>query len=73
MMFRIESQRDAQTLAPDAIRGIGREMIQASAGRQNHCFQYFQYKRLSPRWGWRFFARPTPRSLRFGNSFSEHL
>jgi hypothetical protein len=39
MMFRIESQRDGQTLAPDAIRGTSKEMIQAPAGRQNHSFK----------------------------------
>ena len=36
MILRTESQRDGQTLAPDAIRGTGSATFQALAGRQNH-------------------------------------
>ncbi len=59
MIFRIESQRDGQTLAPDAIWGMSRKIAQAPAGRPKSSFQC---EHLSPRWGWRFFAGTTPRS-----------
>ena len=58
MIFRIKSQRDGQTLAPDAIRGTSKKMTQAPAGRLK---SPFQCECLSPRWGWQFFARSTPR------------
>ncbi len=38
MIFRIESQRDGQTLAPDAIWGMSRKIAQAPAGRQSQPF-----------------------------------
>jgi hypothetical protein len=38
-MFRIESRRDGQRLAPDVIRGTSKKMIQAPVGRQSQPFK----------------------------------